>query len=169
MSISASRKRTFLRQKDFAFNLWTLDIIQLYIMQNATKYDWIPYTKPQAEGHTKPHKRRHSFAGLIITKSKKIALPRSFCLQNTIKNYRYAVFYFDASIPAIGIEFMTSKQPGSARITWNTQAEAASLSCSSFFRACGLDSVMLARRYAYTVSQTEEGRPLYVITLAERG
>jgi hypothetical protein len=138
-------------------------------MKNETKYSWIPYKKPLPKQHVNSQNHRHSFAGLIITKFKKLALPHAFCQQNHIKTYHYAVFYFDRTIPAIGIEFMRSKQPGCARISWNTQTETASLSCGNFFRACGLDTVAVAGRYAYTISQTEVGRPLYVITLAERG
>ena len=70
-------------------------------------------------------------------------MPQDFCLKNNIERYQYAVFYFDGTI-------------------------AASLSCADFFRAFGLDAVRLAGRYPYTVSQTEEGKPLYVINLADR-
>jgi hypothetical protein len=138
-------------------------------MKNETNYGWIPYTKPLTKRLAKPQTRRHSFPGLIITKIKKISLPYAFCLQNNIKNYRYAVFYFDSTIPAIGIEFTRSKQSGCVLISWNKQTEAASLACGSFFKACGLDTVELAGRYSYTMSQTEAGKPLHVITLPERG
>jgi hypothetical protein len=130
-------------------------------MDNETKYgNWIPFKKPL--------KGRHSFDGLTITKFKKIGLPQDFCLKNNIEKYQYAVFYFDGTIPAIGIEFTTIKQPGCALISWYKQTDAASLSCADFFRAFDLDAVELAGRYPYTVSQTEEGRPLYVINLADR-
>ena len=130
-------------------------------MDNETKYgNWIPFKKPL--------KGRRSFDGLTITKFKKIGLPQDFCLKNNIERYQYAVFYFDGNIPAIGIEFTTIKQPGCALISWYKQTDAASLSCADFFRAFGLDAVRLAGRYPYTVSQTEEGKPLYVINLGER-
>jgi hypothetical protein len=74
-------------------------------MDNEMKYgNWIPFKKPL--------KGRHSFDGLTITKFKKIGLPQDFCLKNNIEKYQYAVFYFDGTIPAIGIEFTTIKQPG---------------------------------------------------------
>ncbi len=140
-------------------------------MGNETEYDWIPFTRPRKSHRLskKPRKRRRSFDGLTISKFKRISLPHEFCLKNKIKQYHYAVFYFDTTIPAIGIAFTTIKEPDCVLITWYQQTDTAFLSCANFFRANGLDATRLAGRYPYTVAQTEAGRPLYVIHLAKKG
>jgi hypothetical protein len=50
-------------------------------------------------------------------------------------------------------------------LTWYKQTDAALLACANPFRAFCLDAVWVAGRYPYTVTQTEEGRPLYVLNL----
>ena len=95
---------------------------------------------------------------ITVTRSRVIGLPTQFCDLNSIKDYVYAVLYYDKTNNAIGIKFTNDpSEPGKIKITKNNKGYGAHIPATSFFKANRINTKKYAGRYEHKKVNVDEG------------
>lgn len=113
--------------------------------------------------HTKTGKRFED--RITVTRNRAIGLPTQFYEDNRVKEYLYAVLFYDKQNNAVGIKFTNdSNEVGRITITKNNQGYGAHIPATSFFKANRINTKKYAGRYEYKkIAITEEnGQPATV-------
>jgi hypothetical protein len=122
--------------------------------------------------HTKVGKRFEE--RITVTRNRALGLPTQFCEDNNVKDYKFAVLFYDKEKNAIGIKFSNDEnEEGKISITKNNQGYGAHILATSLFKANRINTKKYAGRYDYTkvplrdVGFDEDGT-LFVINLIEK-
>jgi len=106
---------------------------------------------------------------ITVTKSNSIGLPQKFYQDNGIKNFKYAVLFFDGKNKAIGIYFTNDEKEKSAfKIIHSKKGYGGQIVVRSFFKICGIDSRIYRGRYKWEKYNLEGVGEVFVIELKER-
>lgn len=103
---------------------------------------------------------------ITITKSNSIGFPQKYYQDNSIKNYKYVVFYFDKNNNAIGIHFTNNeKEENKFSIIHSKVGYGGSVVARSFFRTYGIDTEKYHGRYEWKKQDIEGIGEVYIIEL----
>lgn len=102
---------------------------------------------------------------ITITKSNSIGLPTKFYNDNGIKNFKYAVLFWDKENKVIGIHFTNEKEKNGFTIGHSKQEYGGGVAASSFFKSYDIDTKIYHGRYKWEIVQQNDGEKLYVIKL----
>src|SRR3989338_3972893 len=86
---------------------------------------------------------------ITVTKSNTIGFPSQFYHKNGIKDFKYAVLFWDAANSAIGINFTNdeTEKKNAFLIARSKDGYGGSISARSFFRHYGIDPMTYYGRY----------------------
>ena len=107
---------------------------------------------------------------ITVTNSNSIGLPSRFYHDNNVKDFKYAVLFWDAENKEIGIFFTndeTEKKNGFA-IARSKIGYGGSISARSFFRHYKIDPKMYHGRYVWKKVPQDGIGDLFVIALTQR-
>ena len=107
---------------------------------------------------------------ITITKSNSIGFPSQFYHQNNIKDFKYAVLYWDVQEKSIGIRFTNdeSEKKNAFMIARSKIGYGGSISARSFFRHYKIDPTVYHGRYEWTKHSEASVGELFVISLMAR-
>lgn len=106
---------------------------------------------------------------ITITKSNSIGLPMKFYQDNGIKNFKYAVLFWDEGNRAIGIYFTNGEKEGSKFTVIHSQKYGGSIVARSFFRTHNIDPKIYHGRYEWEKYNLEGIGEIFVIKLRKQG
>lgn len=104
---------------------------------------------------------------ITLTKSNSIGLPDKFYRDNGIKNFKYAVLYWDEKNKAIGIHFTNKEDENGFKII-HGQKYGAQIVVRSFLKENNINPKIYHGRYDYGKHNLEGVGELFVIKLKER-
>ncbi len=121
--------------------------------------------------------KKHTLVGkrfedrITVTRSRQIGFPTQFYADNSIRDFKYAVLYFDETKNAIGVKFAAEPEEGGISINRHKEY-GGYISATSFFKANRINTKKFAGRYDYSkVPLTSLGLDgsgnLFVIELKE--
>lgn len=87
---------------------------------------------------------------ITVTRSRSIGLPTQFFADNKVKDFKYALLFYDKSRMAVGIVFTNDEDAqGKISITRNKQGYGGHILATSFFKANRINVKKFAGRYDY--------------------
>ncbi len=104
---------------------------------------------------------------ITITKSYSIGLPQKFYDDNGVRNFKYAVLFWDEGNRAIGINFTNEPEKGCFKVIHN-QKYGGQVVARSFFRGNDINTEKYRGRYEWEKYEMEGIGDLFVIKLEER-
>ncbi len=107
---------------------------------------------------------------ITITKSFSIGFPSEFYHKNGIKDFKYAVLFWDAENKAVGVNFTNDEgeKKNAFLIARSKEGYGGSVSARSFFRHYQIDPQHYYGRYQWEKHSQDGTADLYVIKLRER-
>jgi|ADGO01.1.fsa_nt_gi hypothetical protein len=107
---------------------------------------------------------------ITITRARHVGFPTQFYEDNHIKDYKYAVLFYDKDNDAIGIKFTNENEPGAIAIARHSKGYGGYISATSFFKANRINTKKYAGRYDFKKVPLrevgfEEDGDLFVIEL----
>lgn len=106
---------------------------------------------------------------ITLTKSYSFGLPSRFYNDNSIKNYKFAVLFWDAGNIAVGIHFTNDElEKGKFSIVHSKIGYGGGIAAKSFFRHNKIDVMKYHGRYDYEKIQQEGFGDIFVIKLTEK-
>ncbi|MFH0739923.1 MAG: hypothetical protein V1819_02430 [bacterium] len=103
---------------------------------------------------------------ITLTKSHSIGLPNKFYQDNEIKNFTYAVLYWDEKNQAIGIYFTSEKEKAGFKII-HGQKYGGQIVIRSFLKSNNINPEIYHGRYEWEKHNLEGAETLFVIKLQE--
>lgn len=122
--------------------------------------------------HTQTGKRFED--RITVTRNRSIGLPTQFCEENKVKDYKFAILFYDKAKNAVGIKFTNEgAEQGKIAISKNNQGYGAHILATSFFKANRINTKKYTGRYEYTKLSLgdvgiEEDGSLFIINLIEK-
>lgn len=104
---------------------------------------------------------------ITLTKSNSIGFPQKFYQDNGIKNFKYAVLFWDEKNKAIGIYFTNEDEKGGFKII-HSQKYGAQVVVRSFLKENNINPKIYHGRYDWEKYNLEGVGELFVIKLEER-
>lgn len=107
---------------------------------------------------------------ITVTKSNSIGFPAKFYQENNIKDFKYAVLYWDAGVKEIGVRFTNddAEKKNGFGISRSKQGYGGSVVVRSFFRHYKIDPKLYHGRYEWRKEAQEGLGELFVIKLVQR-
>ena len=104
---------------------------------------------------------------ITVTKSSSIGLPTKFYQDNRIKNFRYAILFWDDKNKAIGIYFTEEKDKKGFRII-HGQKYGGQIVVRSFLKTYDIDPQIYHGRYEWEKYDLEGIGEIFIIKLKKR-
>jgi len=104
---------------------------------------------------------------ITLTKSNSIGFPQKFYQDNGIKNFKYAVLFFDEKSKAIGIYFTSGEEKGGFKII-HGQKYGAQIVVRSFLKENNINPEIYHGRYEWKKYNLEGVGEVFVIELKAR-
>lgn len=106
---------------------------------------------------------------ITITKSNSIGYPSKFYQDNNIKQYKYAVLYYDKEQKVIGIHFTNDEQEKNRfSILHSKKGYGGSIIIRSFLKTYDIDPKAYHGRYNWKKYNSEATGELFVIDLKDK-
>jgi len=102
---------------------------------------------------------------ITITKSQSIGLPTKFYNDNEVKQFKYAVLFYDVAVKAIGIQFTNNENEKNRFSIIKSVKYGGSIVSRSFFRINNIDTAKYHGRYNWKIVEQEGIGKLFVIEL----
>lgn len=103
---------------------------------------------------------------ITVTKSHSIGFPQKFYQDNNVKNYKYAVLYWDDKNKAIGIKFTNDeKEKNGFSIIHSKIGYGGGISAKSLFKTYHIDPAIYYGRYEWKKYNQEGVGEIFVINL----
>jgi len=102
---------------------------------------------------------------ITVTKSQSIGLPTKFFNDNNIKDFKFAVLFYDKSANAIGIEFTNDENEKNGFSIVKSDNYGGNIVSRSFFKAHNIDTQKYHNRYNWKTYEQENAGKLFVIEL----
>lgn len=99
---------------------------------------------------------------IIIRKSKSIGFTKAFCESNNIRDFRYAVFYWDKDKEAIGIH-LTNEEEGFKIL--HSLDFGSQIYCNSFFEENNINVAKCCGKYDWKKYNLEGVGEIFVVEL----
>ena len=100
-----------------------------------------------------------------ITKSNSLGLPTKFTEDNGVKQFNYAVLFYDSNLKAIGIQFTNDETESNKFSLIKSDKYGASIVARSFFKVNDIDTKKYHGRYNWKIVEIENIGKLFVIEL----
>jgi hypothetical protein len=100
-----------------------------------------------------------------VTKSQSIGLPTKFFNDNGIKDFKFAVLFYDKSVNAIGIKFTNDENEKNGFSIVKSDNYGGNIVSRSFFKAHNIDTVKYHGRYNWKNVDLENIGEIFVIEL----
>lgn len=104
---------------------------------------------------------------ITLTKSNSIGFPQKFYQDNGIKNFKYAVLFWDEENKAVGIYFTNEEEKGGFKIIHNPKY-GAQIVIRSFLRENNINPEVYRGRYEWEKYNLEGVGEVFVIKLREK-
>jgi len=104
---------------------------------------------------------------ITLTKSNSIGFPQKFYHDNGIKNFKYAVLFWDEKNKAIGIYFTNEEEKGGFKVI-HGQKYGAQIVVRSFLNENNIDPRIYHGRYEWSKYNLEGIGEIFVIKLKEQ-
>ncbi len=106
---------------------------------------------------------------ITITKSYSIGFPTRFYNDNNVKNFKYAVLFWDEKNRAIGVGLTNNEEEKNKfSIMHNSTGYGGGVVARSFFRSLGIDPKKYYGRYDWEKNDVDGFGKIFVIKLKER-
>jgi len=102
---------------------------------------------------------------ITITKSNSLGLPTKFTEDNGVKQFNYAVLFYDSNLKAIGIQFTNDETESNKFSLIKSDKYGASIVARSFFKVNDIDTKKYHGRYNWKIVEIENIGKLFVIEL----
>lgn len=102
---------------------------------------------------------------ITITKSNSIGLPTKFYQDNEIKNFKYAILFWDEAKKAIGIYFTNNKEEKGGFKIIHGQKYGGQILVKSFLRSNNINPKIYHGRYEWEKYNLKEVGEIFVIKL----
>jgi hypothetical protein len=104
---------------------------------------------------------------ITVTKSSSIGLPSKFYDDNDIKNYKFAILFWDKENNVIGIHFSNEESEKDKFKIVHNKKYGGQILAKSFFKSLNIDSEKFRGRYDYELKSYDGIGKVYIINLKE--
>lgn len=104
---------------------------------------------------------------ITITRSYSMGLPRKFYQDNGVKDFKYAVLYYDEANKAIGVHFTNEKDKNGFSVIHSPEY-GGQIVIRSFLKTYNIDPEIYHNRYEWEKYNLEGTGEIFVIKLKER-
>lgn len=116
---------------------------------------------------TDVNKRREE--RLTVTRSGALGFPSQFYLDNRVRDYKYAVLYFDQSQMKVGLQFSSNdNEKDKISIIHSKTGNGGYIQARNFFKSYKLDPGIYLGRYEYSKETDPTIGQLLVVKLKEK-
>lgn len=123
---------------------------------NMKQYQFVKFQGTYYRGDTR----------IGINKSGLIRLSSGFCRTTNVKNFQYAILFYDKTNKAIAFKFTNKPEDGALKIS--TDDTAAAVSAKAFMSTNNLNLNEWAGRYDWNILNIKDVGDVYIIELSNK-